>query len=129
MPERDTHDASNLVPAGRRVRIPGRGTTFVRDSPGIDGAPTVILLHGLGATAAINWPGAFGSCGPGSASSPSTIAATGAASAPGGRFASPTAPTTSSRSPTSLASITSSPPGTRWGDPWRYLPAGAIRPG
>ncbi len=64
MPERDTHDPSTLVPAGRPVRIPGRGTTFVRDAPGIDGAPTVILLHGLGATAAINWPGAFRALSP-----------------------------------------------------------------
>ena len=129
MPERDTHDPSTLVPAGRRVRIPGRGTTFVRDVAGIDGAPTVILLHGLGATAAINWPGASGPCRPGSGSSPSTIAATGGASDPRGRFASPTAPMTSSRSPTSLASIISSPPDTRWGDPWPCSPAGAIRPG
>ena len=53
-----------LVPAGRPVRIPGRGTTFVRDVAGVDGAPTVILLHGLGATAAINWPGAFGALAP-----------------------------------------------------------------
>ena len=39
------------MPAGRQVRLPGRGTTFVRDVPGPPGAPTVILLHGLGATA------------------------------------------------------------------------------
>jgi pimeloyl-ACP methyl ester carboxylesterase len=48
------------VPTGSRVRIPGRGTTFVRDVPGPPGAPTVILLHGLAATTSINWPGAFG---------------------------------------------------------------------
>ena len=36
----------------------------MRDVAGLDGAPTVILLHGLGATAAINWPGAFGALSP-----------------------------------------------------------------
>ena len=40
------------------MRLPGRGSTFVRDTPGRAGAPTVILLHGLGATAKLNWPGA-----------------------------------------------------------------------
>ncbi len=40
------------------VRLPGRGTTSVRDTTGPPGAPTVVLLHGLGATAALNWPGA-----------------------------------------------------------------------
>jgi pimeloyl-ACP methyl ester carboxylesterase len=48
------------MPDGRRVFLPGRGTTFVRDVPGPLGAPTVVLLHGLGATTAVNWPGAFG---------------------------------------------------------------------
>jgi 3-oxoadipate enol-lactonase len=28
----------------------------VRDVPGPPGAPTIVLLHGLGATAALNWP-------------------------------------------------------------------------
>ena len=32
--------------------------TFVREACGPRGAPTVILLHGLGATAALNWTGA-----------------------------------------------------------------------
>ena len=31
---------------------------FVRDTAGADGATAVFLLHGLGATAALNWPGA-----------------------------------------------------------------------
>jgi pimeloyl-ACP methyl ester carboxylesterase len=47
------------VPQGRRVVLPGRGTTFVRDVAGPEGAPTVVLLHGLFATTALNWPGAF----------------------------------------------------------------------
>ena len=52
------------MPAGRHVRIPGRGTTFVRDVPGPVDAPTVVLLHSLGATASLNWPGAFGALSP-----------------------------------------------------------------
>ncbi len=52
------------MPAGRPVRLPGRGTTFVRDVPGPPGAPTVVLLHGLGATARLNWPGAFDALSP-----------------------------------------------------------------
>ena len=47
------------MPEGRRVALPGRGTTYVREVAGPSGAPTVMLLHGLGATSAINWPGAF----------------------------------------------------------------------
>ncbi len=35
------------LPLGRRVELPGRGTTFVREVPGPPGAPTVVLLHGL----------------------------------------------------------------------------------
>ncbi len=52
------------VPAGRDVRLPGRGTTFVREAAGPPGAPTVVLLHGLGATGALNWPGAFTALSP-----------------------------------------------------------------
>jgi 3-oxoadipate enol-lactonase len=52
-PGRDTPDAP--LPAGRRVRLPGRGTTYVRDVPGPPGAPTVVLLHGLWATTMLNW--------------------------------------------------------------------------
>ena len=33
---------------------------MIRDVAGPPGAPTVVLLHGLGATASMNWPGAFG---------------------------------------------------------------------
>ncbi len=52
------------LPEGRRLRLGRRGTTFVRDRPGPPGAPTIVLLHGLGATAAINWPGAFDALAP-----------------------------------------------------------------
>ncbi len=43
------------LPHGRRVELPGRGTTFVREVAGPPGAPTVILLHGLVASAGLNW--------------------------------------------------------------------------
>jgi 3-oxoadipate enol-lactonase len=35
--------------------LPGRGTTFYREVPGPEGAPTLILLHGWTATADLNW--------------------------------------------------------------------------
>jgi pimeloyl-ACP methyl ester carboxylesterase len=60
----DAFDSARGVPAGRRVRLPGRGTTFVRDVAGPIGAPTVVLLHGLGATTLLNWPGAFDALSP-----------------------------------------------------------------
>ena len=43
------------IPLGRRVELPGRGTTFVREVPGPPGAPTVVLLHGLIASGGLNW--------------------------------------------------------------------------
>jgi len=43
------------VPIDRRISLPGRGETVVRDIPGPRGAPTVLLLHGLGATGRLNW--------------------------------------------------------------------------
>ena len=64
MSDAAAHTPPSAVPAGRHVRIPGRGTTFVYDVPGPAGAPTVVLLHGLGATASLNWPGAFGALSP-----------------------------------------------------------------
>jgi pimeloyl-ACP methyl ester carboxylesterase len=48
------------IPAGRHVELPGRGTTFVREIEGPSpDAPAVVLLHGLGATGALNWFSAF----------------------------------------------------------------------
>jgi pimeloyl-ACP methyl ester carboxylesterase len=41
---------------GRRVVLPRRGTTWIRDLPGpAPDAPTVLLLHGWTVTADINW--------------------------------------------------------------------------
>ncbi len=48
------------LPSGRRVDLPGRGTTFVREVIGPEGAPTVVLLHGWTVTAALNWGQLFG---------------------------------------------------------------------
>jgi 3-oxoadipate enol-lactonase len=43
------------APIDQRIELPGRGQTVVRDIPGPEGAPVVMLLHGLGATARLNW--------------------------------------------------------------------------
>ncbi len=43
------------VPAGRKLDLPDRGTTYVVDSPGPEGAPTVVLLHALGCTGYLSW--------------------------------------------------------------------------
>lgn len=44
------------LPPGREVELPGRGTTFIRDIPGPSvTAPTLVLLHGLGVDADLNW--------------------------------------------------------------------------
>lgn len=47
------------IPRGRRIELFQRGTTFVRTIKGPPGAPTVVLLHGLAATAALNWHQVF----------------------------------------------------------------------
>lgn len=47
------------LPLGRRIELPGRGTTFVREVPGPPGAPTVVLLHGWMASGGLNWFQAF----------------------------------------------------------------------
>jgi pimeloyl-ACP methyl ester carboxylesterase len=38
-----------------RIDLPGRGRTFYREAKGPPGAPTLMLLHGLGATGLLNW--------------------------------------------------------------------------
>ena len=50
----DLHFADEM-PAGRLVDLPGRGKAFVRMEEGPAGAPTVLLVHGLFATADLNW--------------------------------------------------------------------------
>ena len=51
---KDLHFADKM-PVGLEVELPGRGTAFVRVSEGPEGAPTVLLLHGIFATADLNW--------------------------------------------------------------------------
>ena len=51
------------VPAGRSIELPGRGVSWIREMPGPPGAPVLLLLHGLGATAALNWHAVFDSLG------------------------------------------------------------------
>ena len=55
--------AEPVLPMGRRVELPGRGTTFIREMPGPPGAPVVVLLHGLLASAGLNWLHSFGPLG------------------------------------------------------------------
>ena len=49
-----------LIPEGRRLDLPNRGKTWIREVAGPKGAPTVVLLHGLGATGLLNWFPSFG---------------------------------------------------------------------
>lgn len=55
-PPDEAEDVAGLpIPLGRRVELPGRGTTFIREMPGPPGAPTLVLLHGWLASAGLNW--------------------------------------------------------------------------
>jgi pimeloyl-ACP methyl ester carboxylesterase len=47
------------VPVGRRVDLPGRGSTFVRESGDPASSPAVLLVHGWLASAGLNWSPAF----------------------------------------------------------------------
>jgi 3-oxoadipate enol-lactonase len=48
------------VAPGRLVELRGRPPVFVHESAGPPDAPALMLLHGLGATGALNWSSAFG---------------------------------------------------------------------
>ena len=52
--------SADTVPAGTPVELSGRGTILAYDMPGPRGAPTLLLLHGLGASGLLNWFPAFG---------------------------------------------------------------------
>lgn len=41
--------------SGRVLELPRRGNTWIREFAGPKDAPTVVLLHGLGATGLLNW--------------------------------------------------------------------------
>jgi 3-oxoadipate enol-lactonase len=61
---RETGDAPAPVLApGRALDLPRRGTTFIREMPGPPGAPTLLLLHGWGATGGLNWFRTFDALG------------------------------------------------------------------
>jgi 3-oxoadipate enol-lactonase len=47
--------AGNASWIDRDVELPGRGRTSIRDVSGPEGAPTLVLLHGLAATGRLNW--------------------------------------------------------------------------
>src|SRR5216684_3840967 len=51
--------APPFLPEGRRVPLPGRGTTYVREVLGPPGAPVLVLLHGWTASSALNWFGCY----------------------------------------------------------------------
>jgi len=53
------HGAPQETIPGRTVRLGDRGSFFVRVSDAVAGASTVVLLHGLGATADLNWSSSF----------------------------------------------------------------------
>jgi 3-oxoadipate enol-lactonase len=44
------------IPTGRMVELPGRGSTYVTDTPGPSPAsPAIVLLHALGCTGRLTW--------------------------------------------------------------------------
>ncbi len=50
-----TRATSPRLPYGRRIVLPDRGRTFVRQVEGPPGAPTLLLLHGWVASSGLNW--------------------------------------------------------------------------
>lgn len=53
-------EAGPDLPTGRIVFLAGRGEVFVRDTGGPAGRPTVLLLHGWGASADVNFFSVYG---------------------------------------------------------------------
>ena len=48
-----------VLPPGSNIELGGRGSTFVRQVEGPPGAPVLLLLHGVAATADLNWFACF----------------------------------------------------------------------
>lgn len=59
VPEVTSSDDAPELPDGRIAHLPGRGSMFYREVVGPPDAPVVVLLHGLGANADLNWHAAF----------------------------------------------------------------------
>ncbi len=55
--ERDSRDREGAPERARDrdILLPGRGTMSIREVRGPEGAPTLVLLHGLAATGRLNW--------------------------------------------------------------------------
>jgi 3-oxoadipate enol-lactonase len=53
-------DGAPWLPPGGPLDLPGRGRTHVRFHRPEGNQPTVVLLHGIGVTADVNWFGAYG---------------------------------------------------------------------
>ena len=47
----------NTPPPGRWLDLGRRGRTWIREEQGPEGAPALVMLHGLGATGGLNWAG------------------------------------------------------------------------
>ena len=53
---RETRQRAENAPwTDRDIELPGRGRTSIREVHGPEGAPTLVLLHGLAATGRLNW--------------------------------------------------------------------------
>ena len=52
-----------VLPIGRLLDLPGRGTTFIREVAGPPNAPVLLLLHGWSSTADLNWHRSYGPLG------------------------------------------------------------------
>lgn len=62
-PEYDTAPVGPALPPSRMVELTGRAPVWVYEVAGPPGAPVLMLLHGLGASAALNWFPAFETLG------------------------------------------------------------------
>jgi pimeloyl-ACP methyl ester carboxylesterase len=55
-PRRRVYVPFARIPQGRMVELPGRGSTYVTDTPGpTPDSPTIVLLHALGCTGLLTW--------------------------------------------------------------------------
>ena len=57
VPPGERGEGLNTPAPGRWLDLGRRGRTWIRESPGPEGAPTLLMLHGLGATGGLNWAG------------------------------------------------------------------------